>query len=140
VHILLINFGVDFWRTFDQIIEDFTRREDLDIYAHATTNPLILQHSMMDSNHIFEADATLNTEEEERNGTGYRNVNSTGLKAAAAANGGYDGHLESSAAEDTPLLAGGADAGAPGSSDGETIWPGATDFEGLPWWKTPSVS
>ncbi len=98
----------------------------------------------MESNQLFEAEAALAGGEVEQGESGHvnGNGNDTGVRATIAGNGGYDKHLVSVTAEESPLLPSGS-----GSSSGEddegaavTQWPGATDFEGLPWWKTPSVS
>jgi hypothetical protein len=96
----------------------------------------------MENNHLFETDAGLDAGDEEQNRAGYKNGNNAGLKAAVAANGGYDEHLTSRTSEETPLLPEQSGTSETGHNDGDntnSYWPGATDFEGMPWWKTPSV-
>ncbi|KAF1987974.1 MFS general substrate transporter [Aulographum hederae CBS 113979] len=60
-----------------------------------------------------------------------------GEETVRAAKGGAGGHISSSSIdEELPLLeASGEEDGAPR----EALWSGMEDFEGLPWWKRPSV-
>lgn len=48
---------------------------------------------------------------------------------------------KSTSAEDAPLLGNGSGSGSdPNGSVTELEWEGLADFEGLPWWRKPSVS
>jgi hypothetical protein len=95
----------------------------------------------MDSNQLFEAEATLEGDEIEQRLSGHNNDNDTGVRAMIAGNGGYDKHLASVTMEESPLLSNGSGSISGEDNDGDAVtqWPGATDFKGLPWWKTPSV-
>jgi MFS family permease len=95
----------------------------------------------MENNQLFEAEAILEDDEVEQRLGGHNNNNGTGIRAMTAGDGVYDKHLVSVSTEESPLLAnrsGGA-SGEDNDGDTGTQWPGATDFEGLPWWKRPSV-
>lgn len=62
-----------------------------------------------------------------------------GEAALTAAEGGLEGHhLDTSTEEETPLL-GEQGAGGKDDEDEDMPWTGSADFEGLPWWKRPSV-
>jgi len=99
----------------------------------------------MDSNQLFEAEATLEGDEIEQRLSGHNNDNDndndTGVRAMIAGNGGYDKHLASVTMEESPLLPNGSGSASEEDNDGDAVpqWPGATDFKGLPWRKTPSV-
>jgi hypothetical protein len=97
----------------------------------------------MENNQLFEADASLDAGAEEQGGQSFSRPGDIGVEAMMAANGGYDKYLASTS-EETSLLPGGADRTAlPGDGNGGNVgtnWPGEADFEGLPWWKRPSVS
>jgi hypothetical protein len=76
-------------------------------------------------------------------GSDHTNGNNTGVRAMIIGNDGYDKHLASVTTEESPLLpngsGGGSAFGEDGDGDAATKWPGATDFEGMPWWKKPLV-
>lgn len=95
----------------------------------------------MESNQVFEAEATLESDEIEQRLSGHNNSNDTGVRAMIAGNGGYDKHLASVTTEESPLLPNGSGSASGEDNDGDAVtqWPGAADFEGLPWSKTPSV-
>jgi hypothetical protein len=96
----------------------------------------------MESGEIFEAEVTLEGDEADQRGSDNINGNNTGIRAMIAGNGGYDKHLASVTTEASPLLPDGSGSGSESGEDDEdaaTNMPGATDFEGMPWWKTPSV-
>lgn len=96
----------------------------------------------MESGEIFEAEVALEDDEADQRGSDNINGNNTGVRAMIAGNGGYDKHVVSVTTEESPLLPDGSGSGSAsgeGDEDAATNMPGATDFEGIPWWKTPSV-
>ena len=96
----------------------------------------------MENDEIFEAEATLEGDEADQRGSDHINSNDTGVRAMIAGNGGYDKHLTSVTTEESPLLPNGSGSDSVSGEydeDAATNMPGATDFEGMPWWKTPSV-
>ena len=91
-------------------------------------------------------DAEADVDQRIRHPTNGRSDSHTAEHAALLAGGGvHRPHTETD--EETPLLFPGVHKGATKSrhgseeSDGieEESWPGQHDFDGLPWWKTPSV-
>jgi hypothetical protein len=96
----------------------------------------------MESSELFEAEATLEGNKADQRGSGNINGNNTDVRAMIAGNGGYDKHLAFVTTEESPLLpdgSGSASASGEGDEDAATNISGATDFEGMPWWMTPSV-
>ncbi len=100
----------------------------------------------METDQAFEAEAELDTLARNRSSSAHSKRK--GHDAVQAAVGGFGSH-EDIESEDAPLLAnsptqkysdrgGSAYVGDTESSPPE--WSGAHDFDGLPWWKTPSVS
>jgi hypothetical protein len=97
----------------------------------------------MENDQIFEAEATLEGEEYEQSRLDYTSGRNAGVRTMMASNSGYDKHIASTTTEETPLLPNGSgnDSG-PSDADNENTgldWQGETDFEGLPWWRKPSV-
>jgi hypothetical protein len=96
----------------------------------------------MESDEIFEAEASLEGDEAPQRGIDRIGVNDAGIRAMIAGNGDYNKHLVSVTTEESPLLpteSGSGSASGENGEDAATNMPGATDFEGMPWWKTPSV-
>ena len=61
----------------------------------------------------------------------------SGEQVAVAARGGIDSRFTEDISEEEPLLGGNKKVG--GGDGGGSKWTGATDFEGMPWYKKPSV-
>jgi hypothetical protein len=96
----------------------------------------------MENDEIFKTKTTLESDKTHQRGSDHINGNSTGVQAMMAGNSGYDKHLTSVTTEESPLLPDRSSSdGASGEEDEDaaTNIPGTTDFEGMPWWKTPSV-
>lgn len=95
----------------------------------------------MGSDKIFETEATEGDEADQRAGDNI-DGNDAGVRAMTGGNAGYDKHFASITTEESPLLPSGSGSSSASREDDEdaaTDMPGATDFEGMPWWKTPSV-
>jgi hypothetical protein len=74
-------------------------------------------------------------------GGDHDDANKTSVGASVATDSGYDKQLVSPISEGSPLLSNGPANGrndAPNGNEG-IEWHGAKDFEGLPWWRRPSV-
>ncbi|KZF22941.1 MFS general substrate transporter [Xylona heveae TC161] len=99
----------------------------------------------MENDAAFEAEASAETRLRYSSPDRHRRGSHIGVDATVAAQGGYDKH-NVVVSEASPLLGQQSqedDTGRvsqdEGSSDG-TEWHGVIDFEGLPWWKKPSVA
>ena len=100
----------------------------------------------MESSRAFEADAELDALARNPSGSSHRTQ--TGYNAAQAAAGGLD--LEPDSDHEDSFLLPKQSGDNHLNSDGDTSveegeahseeWSGAHDFDGLPWWKRPSVS
>ena len=96
----------------------------------------------MESDEIFEAEAALEGDEAGQRRSNHINGNGIGVRAMIDGNGRYGKHLASVTTEESPLLPSGSGSGSTseeGDGDARTNIPGATDFEGMSWWQTPSV-
>jgi len=96
----------------------------------------------MESDEIFEAEASLEGDEAPQGGIDRINVNDSGVRATIAGNGDYNKHIVSVTTEESPLLPNEPGSGSESGENGEDAaanMSGATDFEGMPWWRTPSV-
>ena len=93
---------------------------------------------------VFDAEANLDNQLRQRLAQGSRDGQNSrfGQDAVTIANGGFE--RKSHANEGTPLLIDGGHEntveGSDAADDGAPIWPGQAEFDGLPWWKRPSVS
>jgi hypothetical protein len=98
----------------------------------------------MENDQIFEAEASREASEYGHTGRDQNGADKMEVAARVATNSGYDNQLDSRTSEDSPLLSNepvDATDGWPddnGDANGGE-WHGAKDFEGLPWWRTPSV-
>lgn len=97
----------------------------------------------MENDQIFEAEVALEGNEFGQSVAQHTDGNNTGARTIVAGNGGYDKHIASTNTEEMPLLPSGSGNGnvLGGDHNGNsgTRWLGESDFEGLPWWKKPSV-
>lgn len=97
----------------------------------------------MGSNHTSEAEAALGKDGYDQSGTKHSSDNKNGVAAIPAFGHGLDKHMTTITTEETPLLPNSPSNGSsPGGDDERNAnarWSIDTDFEGLPWWKKPSV-
>jgi hypothetical protein len=94
----------------------------------------------METNRVPEAESSSNSTRRRYPSGDYDGAN----KAMVTTDSGYDKQLISPISEESPLLSNGSENGrnsAPSGNEGESDaeWHGAKDFEGLPWWRRPSV-
>ncbi len=98
----------------------------------------------MENDAVFDAEANLDNQLRQRLAQGSRDGQNSrfGHDAVTIANGGFE--RQSHANEDTPLLIDGGNEdlaeGLDTDDNGAPVWPGQAEFDGLPWWKRPSVS
>lgn len=84
-----------------------------------------------DTDAAFAADAALGVKTEQR----ARRSTHTGEYDALAARGGIDMEIAESSHEETPLL----ESSSGGQGRKGSTWQVEKEFEGLPWYRTPSV-
>ena len=92
---------------------------------------------MNTTDEVFEADASVENQARRRGSSGLYQTESSD-DVARPVHHRIDGQSKIPTDEETPLLDGeGGHSGDPPQDGVE--WEGAKDFEGLPWWKKPSV-
>ena len=96
----------------------------------------------MDNEDIFEAEAVLEGTEAGTEFSGYISSINPEIRAKVVGNSGYDKQPSSITTEESLLLPNGSSRShisGEGDENAPRNTSGSADFEGLPWWKKPSV-
>ena len=92
-----------------------------------------------DTDAVFVAEAEMDAKAlRSRTGRTTSRSSTAGERVAVAARGGIDSRFSEDLGEDQPLLNKAKDGGDGGGGGAE--WIGTKEFDGLPWYKRPSVS